>query len=111
MYENKEIRDRRKTIRLTQSELEKIMQKADELQMNFSEYIVYCSLNKNSSSKRQPLYKELITQIAKIGNNLNQLTKICNTEKSINKHIASCLVLTIAKLQEELSKISKRLNE
>ncbi|MPA79927.1 MobC family plasmid mobilization relaxosome protein [Campylobacter coli] len=110
MEEKKEKKELRKTIRFTQKELEEIKEKANNLNMSFSQYIVYSALNKQLASKKNPLYKDLTTQLAKVGNNLNQIAKTCNTEKTINKHIASNLILVISELQKELSNITKKLN-
>lgn len=77
--------------------------------MSFSEYIIYSALNKKISTKKTPLYKELITELAKQGNNLNQIAKICNTDKTINTALASRLVVVISELQLQLSEIYKKL--
>ena len=110
MEDKKEKKELRKTIRFTQKELEEINKKASNLNMSFSQYIVYSALNKQVASKKNPLYKDLTTQLARVGNNLNQIAKTCNTEKTINKHVASRLILVISELQKELSNIAKKLN-
>lgn len=106
--QNKELR---KTIRFTKDELEQILNLASNQQMKFSEYIIYSALNKTTASKKNPLYKELIIGLARVGNNLNQIAKICNTERQINKSIASNLILIIAELQTKINEITKKLNE
>lgn len=110
MEDKKEKKELRKTIRFSKKELEEITQKANDLNMSFSQYIIYSALNKQIASKKNPLYKDLTTQLARVGNNLNQIAKVCNTEKAINKHIASNLILVVSELQKELSNISKKLN-
>ncbi|HEC1751910.1 TPA: plasmid mobilization relaxosome protein MobC [Campylobacter lari] len=57
------------------------------------------------------MYRELITQLARVGNNLNQIAKICNRDKSINKNIASNLIITISELESTLSDISRKLSK
>lgn len=109
MEEKKERKELRKTIRFSKKELEEITQRANNLHMSFSEYILYSALNKKISTKKTPLYKELITELAKQGNNLNQIAKICNTDKIINTTIASRLVVVISELQSQLSEIYKKL--
>ena len=100
----------RKTIRFSPDQLKKITEKANDLQLNFSQYIVYSATNQRVGSKKNPLYKDLITQLAKVGNNLNQIAKICNTEKTINKQIVSSLVTTISALQTQLNQIVSKLS-
>ncbi|WP_257396239.1 mobilization protein (plasmid) [Campylobacter lari subsp. concheus] len=107
----KENRVFKKTIRFTKSELQEIEQKAQELNVNFSQFIIYASLNKKIASKKNPMYRELITQLARVGNNLNQIAKICNRDKSINKNIASNLIITISELESTLSDISRKLSK
>ncbi|HEC1751914.1 TPA: hypothetical protein R1712_001440, partial [Campylobacter lari] len=46
----KENRVFKKTIRFTKSELQEIEQKAQELNVNFSQFIIYASLNKKIAS-------------------------------------------------------------
>ena len=63
MEEKKERKELRKTIRFSKKELEEITQRANNLHMSFSEYILYSALNKKISTKKTPLYKELITEL------------------------------------------------
>ena len=101
----------KKNIRFTPEEYSEIQKKAKELKMNFSQFVIFATLNKKSSSKKIPLFKELITQIAGTSNNLNQITRICNTQKSLNAHIVSNLILAINDLQEKIQIITKELNK
>lgn len=110
MEDKKEKKELRKTIRFNKKELEEITQKANDLNMSFSQYIIYSALNKQMASKKNLLYKDLTTQLTRMGNNLNQIAKTCNTEKTINKHIASNLILVISELQKEFGNITKKLN-
>ncbi|MBX1152326.1 plasmid mobilization relaxosome protein MobC [Campylobacter jejuni] len=111
MESEKEKKELRKTIRFTPNELKEIEEKASNLNMSFSQYIIYSALNKQIASKKNPLYKELITQLARVGNNLNQIAKVCNKDKTINKQVTSNLIITIAELQKQLSNISQKLNK
>lgn len=111
MESEKEKKELRKTIRFTQKELEKIKEKASNLNIGFSQYIIYSALNKQIASKKNPLYKELITQLARVGNNLNQIAKVCNKDKTINKQVTSNLIIAIAELQKQLNNISQKLNK
>lgn len=107
----KEKKIKTKTIRLSESELKEIKKNAQEHFMNFSQFLIFSSLKKRADIKQQPLFKELVTQIARVGNNLNQITKICNTQKQINSSIVSELIIIIDKLQAQITAINEKLNK
>ncbi len=111
--ESKELRDKRKTIRFTQKELDTIAEKSSYFNMKFSQYIIFSAVKERVSIevKKNILYKDLIMQLAKIGNNLNQIARTCNTQKEINNHIVSKLVLVISELQKQLNDISKKIQD
>ena len=73
-------RTMRKEIRLSETEIKRIESDAKEKGMNFSQYIRYLAKNK---PKEHPdvikLFKELINEINRIGTNINQIARNCNS--------------------------------
>lgn len=69
-----------RTIRLSEYELQRIQTDAKERGMNFSQYIRFLTRNKpNEHIEVIKLFKELTNEINRIGNNINQITKYCNS--------------------------------
>lgn len=73
-------RTMRKEIRLSKAEIKRIEFDAKEKGMNFSQYVRYLAKNK---PKEHPdvikLFKELINEINRIGTNINQIARNCNS--------------------------------
>ena len=85
---------KRVNFRITEKELQKIKQKAKKSNMNLTKYLTMCALNKDIVVIEN--LKEFQVELRRIGNNLNQLTRLCN------EGIITCL---------ELENIKKQVNE
>ncbi|MFP6228772.1 plasmid mobilization protein [Helicobacter pylori] len=76
-----------KRLRLNQTEWQTIQTQMQEKNLNFSQLVLNSLLTQNSQtptkSKKQKVIvnKELIIELAKWGNNLNQIAKCLNTNK------------------------------
>jgi len=92
-------RTKRITIRLTDDEYLLLKQQSNNLDITLSEYIRKKILG-NRERITNKCTKELLYEINRIGNNLNQIARHCNINKSVDK-----LVL------KELVDIEKKLNE
>jgi len=96
-------KNRQVTIRLTQDEYDKLSQKAEALDITLSQL-----LRKKISGNREKIStkydKELLYEINRIGNNLNQLSKHCNITKSIDKLVLQSLVEIERKINEIINK-------
>lgn len=68
-----------KRLRLSQDEWNIIQAKMQENDLNFSQFALEAMLNKRIT--KQNIKKELILELARIGNNLNQIAKQLNTKK------------------------------
>lgn len=81
MKENKTIT---KILRLTPSEQEKIQAKLDELGgISFSKFAINAMLSR--SLTKTPITKELILELSRQGNNLNQIAKHLNQGTSLDR--------------------------
>lgn len=94
-------KDRRKSVRMSVEEEKIIHEKAELAGMNFSEYVRKASLNHTVTVVSG--IKELHLQVAKIGNNLNQLTMLC--------HQGSIMCPNIEETRKILSTVYDRLSE
>ena len=65
--------------RVTGKELEAIDKKAEKAKMNRTEYLITAATNKRITLIED--IKPLLTELRRIGNNLNQITKLANMGK------------------------------
>ncbi|TPH56868.1 plasmid mobilization protein [Helicobacter pylori] len=78
-----------KRLRLNQTEWQTIKTQMQEKNLNFSQLVLNSLLTQNSQtltkSKKQKAIanKELVIELAKWGNNLNQIAKCLNTNKGV----------------------------
>ena len=92
-------KDKRVTIRFTDDEYNQLKSKADELDISLSTYIRKKTLG-NREKLSTKCDKELLYKINRIGNNLNQIAKHCNTTKTIDKLVLQSLVEIEKKLND-----------
>lgn len=88
-------RTRKITVRATEKELEKIKVKVKRSELTQNDYILHSLLNKEIIVIED--LKPMLLELKRIGNNLNQLTKISNSQNTVN--------------DKELQKISEELGE
>lgn len=91
-------KDVRKTIRFTADEFQQIQQKLDFAEISFSDFARSAILKKQI---KLPIERELIYELNKIGNNLNQIAKRVNQRE--RKSVLVELV-AIEKAVKELAK-------
>lgn len=68
----------RKTIRFTEDEYAKIQQQLDTANISFSVFARSALLHKKI---KLPIERELLTELSRIGNNLNQIAKAVNSQE------------------------------
>jgi hypothetical protein len=71
----------KKTIRFSKNELEKIQEKLNLLNVNFSQFSRAAILQHNI---QLPINRELLYEINKIGNNINQIAKAVNGKQKVD---------------------------
>lgn len=72
-------KNRRINARTTEKEYEKILLKAKKSKLSLSDYIILSALGEEIIVVEE--LKEMVHNIAKIGNNINQLTVLAHTKK------------------------------
>ncbi|WP_297969016.1 MobC family plasmid mobilization relaxosome protein [uncultured Campylobacter sp.] len=89
------------SVRLSDSEKEKLELNASMSGLNKSSYIRYVLIN-----AKPPIHKfdkTMIIQVAKIGNNLNQIAKHANTHKTIDGIVLKQMLDVNKKLDDLIS--------
>ncbi|OOY00765.1 hypothetical protein BOQ02_09815 [Campylobacter coli] len=71
-----------KTLRLEANQWEEIESKLKESELTFSSFALTSMLDKKTLKRKQsPINRDFITELAKWGNNLNQVAKHLNAKK------------------------------
>lgn len=89
-------------LRLTKLQKEKILAKASQVNMNITDYMVNVGIKRKITITNIPDLYDVKIELKMIGNNLNQLTRLCN-EGKIN-------AIGLEDLKSEVSKIWQLLN-
>lgn len=76
MVEKKQNKNRHFNFRVNEKEYNKIKSKIEKSKLNTSEYLLRTAMNKEIIVIDG--LDEIIKQLRRIGNNMNQLTKLCN---------------------------------
>lgn len=82
MTEKKQNKNRHFNFRVNEKEYNKIKSKIKKSKLNTSEYLLRTSMDKDVIVING--LEEIIIQLRKIGNNINQLTKLCNQGRLTN---------------------------
>ncbi len=97
-----------KSIRLSKEQWQTIQTQMQEKNLNFSQLVLNSLLHQNSQtltkSKKQKaiVNKELIIELAKWGNNLNQIAKCLNTNKGAWDRLALEQLIEISHQLEQI---------
>ena len=98
--ENKQNKDKHSNFRVNEKEYNKIKSKIKKSKLNTSEYLLKTAMDKEIIVING--LEEAITQLRKIGNNINQLTKLSNQGSITNVNLEN--------VKEELKNIWQLLN-
>lgn len=82
MVEKKQNKNRHFNFRVNEKEYNKIKSKIEKSKLNTSEYLLRTAIDKDIIVIDG--LEKIIMQLRKIGNNLNQLTKLCNQGRLTN---------------------------
>ena len=100
------MKNRRLEIRLTEDELYKIDSKAQKLRMSRSKFLLQSALHQKIITLDNTAKKQHISELRKIGININQIAILCNMGKLECVHIEDTKS-EITKVWEELNKLRK----
>ena len=82
MIEKKQNKNKHFNFRVNEKEYNKIKSKIEKSKLNTSEYLLKTAMDKEIIVIKG--LEEIIIQLRKIGNNINQLTKLCNQGRLTN---------------------------
>ena len=100
MTEKKQNKNRHFNFRVNEKEYNKIKSKIEKSKLNTSEYLLRTAMDKGIIVVDG--LKEIIIQLRKIGNNINQLTKLCNQGRLTN--------INLEDVKKEMNSIWQLLN-
>lgn len=89
------------TIRVSEKEKRKLIEKSEIAKLSLSEYLVEQGLNKDIV--RVEGLNEFITELRRIGNNINQLTHLANSR--------AIYTVDLSEIKKELGKIWTLIND
>ncbi len=100
MAEKKQNKNRHFNFRVNEKEYNKIKSKIEKSKSNTTEYLLKIAMHKDIIVIDG--LEEIIMQLRKIGNNLNQLTKLCNQGRLTN--------INLENVKKEMKSIWQLLN-
>jgi aspartokinase len=100
MTEKKQNKNRHFNFRVNEKEYNKIKSKIENSKLNTSEYLLRTAMNKEIIVIEG--LETIIIQLRKIGNNINQLTKLCNQGRLRN--------INLEDIKKEMKSIWQLLN-
>lgn len=101
------MKDRRKTIRMSKEEEKRVLLSLEATGLNFSDY-VRKAINDHPVIVISGI-RDLHMQVAKIGNNLNQLTMLAHEGRITSVNLAECLEM-LQLTYDKLNEISEVIN-
>ena len=101
------MKDRRKTIRMSKEEEKRVLLSLEDTGLNFSDY-VRKAINDHPVIVISGI-RDLRMQVAKIGNNLNQLTMLAHEGRITSVNLAECLEM-LQLTYDKLNEISEVIN-
>lgn len=101
------MKDRRKTIRMSKEEEKRVLLSLEDTGLNFSDY-VRKAINDHPVIVISGI-RDLHMQVAKIGNNLNQLTMLAHEGQITSVNLAECLEM-LQLTYDKLNEISEVIN-
>ena len=97
----KQTKDKNYAFRVSEKDLEAIKQKANKAKLTVTDYITNCALNKKINVVNG--LPEVVTELKRIGNNLNQLTRLANMRE--------LTVVNLSETEDRLNEIYFALTE
>lgn len=101
------MKDRKKTIRMSKEEEKRVLLSLEDTGLNFSDY-VRKAINDHPVIVISGI-RDLHMQVAKIGNNLNQLTMLAHEGRITSVNLAECLEM-LQLTYDKLNEISEVIN-
>ncbi len=91
--------------RVTKSEQDAIDKKANKAKLNRTEYLIACALGKEITLVED--LKPILAELKRVGNNLNQLTKLANMGKITEVNLYETWT-SLDKIYDEIFRLARR---
>lgn len=91
-----------------EKEFQQIKKQIEKSKLSQQDYLLKCALDKNIIVIED--MKVFIGELKRIGNNLNQLTKVVNSEKILNTEELSKMNMELSEVWKEVVKTLKKVN-
>ena len=91
-----------------EKEFQQIKKQIEKSKLSQQDYLLKCALDKNIIVIED--MKILIGELKRIGNNLNQLTKVFNSEKILDTEELSKMNMELSEVWKEVVKTLKKVN-
>lgn len=91
-----------------EKEFQQIKKQIEKSKLSQQDYLLKCALDKNIIVIED--MKIFIGELKRIGNNLNQLTKVVNSEKILNTEELSKMNMELSEVWKEVVKTLKKVN-
>lgn len=91
-------------VRLSKAEWDIIRDKMQSKEQCFSDFARECLLKTRANSRKTPINRAFIAELCKWGNNLNQVSRHLNTNKSLDKVALSML----SRIESHLKELKER---
>lgn len=91
-----------------EKEFQQIKKQIEKSKLSQQDYLLKCALDKNIIVIED--MKVFIGELKRIGNNLNQLTKVVNSEKILNTEELSKMNMELNEVWKEVVKTLKKVN-
>jgi len=95
-------------LRCYKKEKEELREKAKQANMNMSEYIIALSENKKIFIVDGVL--ELTLELKRIGNNINQIAMVANSQKFVNEHQLERVINEMKKANKIMNLVWDKIN-
>ena len=92
-------------IRVTEKELNTINKKAEKARLSRTDYLIACALGKEITLIED--LKPILADLRRVGNNLNQLTRLANMNQIRAVNLNECAEM-LSKTYEAIHELAKR---
>ena len=105
-YEQQRKQSKKITVRMTPEQYEELQKKLELTKLKQNDFMLRC-LEKKKITVIEGL-PEIITELKRIGNNINQLAKLCNINKSVPQtHEITELVFEVNGVWQSLKQLKR----
>lgn len=107
MTKDKERREKRLHVPMTDSERDNIRRKAEAHGLTVASYMRSAALGMEPPARRAGVDAEAVASLNRIGSNLNQIAKVCNAKGALNPGQLKALGAVLAQVRQASDRIGE----